>query len=315
MIYTYGCSFTKWRWHTWSDWLGEYTDEPVTNLAWPGNSNQTILYQILSTDISDYDTVYVMLTAPNRTGMWYDPEFIKKNQIHGKLPKSNVGLPIGNMPDFGYYRHTPEYDPSLTEMYISNWHAIYQIQTVLDRTGCNYKMMFWQNPWHDVRPILKPKWELTWFNKRNKLSKEEHKIAKTILNIPGIKKLLNLIDWSRFNIDVDIDNPNSFNGLWDYQLSKIDLLQYQHLGDRHPCPIVAHDYLTEKILNIDPNTSIRNHALDVSRKSLSLDDGNIAFDSLIPLNNDYTTPLLLFEVNKKSEHLSKKKTTFLKYKR
>mgnify|MGYP003624740951 FL=1 len=42
MIYTYGCSFTKWRWSTWSDWLEKYTEQTVTNFAWPGNFNQLI---------------------------------------------------------------------------------------------------------------------------------------------------------------------------------------------------------------------------------------------------------------------------------
>jgi len=293
MIYTYGCSFTKWRWSTWSDWLEKYTRQPVTNFAWPGNFNQMMLYQILSTDITKDDTVYIMITHPNRTAHWYDEDFIEKHYIKGQIPESATGLPVANTQNFGFYRHVPDQDPSLTEMYINNWHIIYQIQKVLDSTGCDYKMMLHQNPWHDSRPILKPKWECTWFNKPNTLSKKDYKIAKSIMAIPAIKKLLSLIDWSKFNFeDFDVNDPNSFYGLQDYQLERMDLLEYQHSVDRHPAPIVAHDYLTKHILGIEPDLSIQASALDESRSSLEFVGEPLDFNSLIPPNNDYTTRLL-----------------------
>ncbi len=290
MIYTYGCSFTKWRWPTWSDWLENYTNKKVTNFAWPGNSNQTILYQILSTNITEHDTVYIMLSANNRTGQWYDPEFIENQKLQDQLPA--VVLPIANTPNFGYYRHTTNWTPSLTEMYISNWHTIYQIQTVLDRTGCNYKMMFWQNPWHDVRPVLKPKWQLTWFDKGSNLSKKEITLAKNVLDIPSIKRLLTLIDWTKFNIKVDIDDPSSFTGLWNYQTERVDLLEYQHPVDRHPSPILHHDFLVDHILDIEPDLAIRNKALDQSKSSLLMIGEYPDFNSLLPPKNDYTRKLI-----------------------
>jgi hypothetical protein len=252
MIYTLGCSFTKWFWHTWGDWLEEYSTEPVTNLAWPGLSNEVIYWELMSrkNQITKDDTVMVMLTGSNRISIWYDDEWIENNDCRGFFPDNKNLLEFGQTPWRGMYRLHPDRDVSVTHMIVDNFNIIYQIQQLLQDIGCKYRMMFWQNPWYDVRPKVEPTWTFVW-NLKQQLSKQEQQLAKEILQLTPMKNLIKSIDWTAFYLaPTDSLDPSTYTGMWEYknqkQLNK-DYMQYVH-EDPHPDAVIHHDFLVEVLL-------------------------------------------------------------------
>jgi len=273
MIYTFGCSFTKWFWPTWSDWLQEYQNTTVINLAWPGFSNETIYWELLSrkNDISSDDTIYIMLTGSNRERVWYDNEWIEKNDCRGFFPRNDGKLECSNIPWVGLYRTHPLHENSLTHLIISNFNLILQIQLILDKIGCNYHMMFWQNPWYDVRPIIKPIWKAIWHNKLSLTSKETH-TSKQLLELSAMQSLLLEINWDKFifntNNTFDVSNPSTYDGLWEYNADILkknkNLGKYCHKTDHHPSTLIHHNYVCDVLLSTEKN--LYQKAIDLASK-------------------------------------------------
>jgi len=283
MTYTFGCSFTKWFWPTWADWLQYHSNDAVVNLGWIGIANETIYWELLSRSkqITKEDTVYVMFTGNNRTCAWVDSEWINKNDCKGFYPRQDGKLECSNNKWQGLYR-TPT-EPSLTEMIISNFNLILQIQVVLEKIGCNYTMMFWQNPWHDTRPITSPVWRATWNNVSSLTSKSINN-AKEITKITAVNNLLSSINWKKFVglTNFKINNFNSYTGLWEYNLKNLKKnLDYIHISDSHPNTVIHYGFLTDVILRT--NNTYYDYAI---KKALELKTCNVEFEYsfLIPDN-------------------------------
>ena len=285
MIYTLGCSFTKWFWPTWADWLQEYQG-PVTNLAWPGASNETMYWELLnrSDTITTHDQVYIMLTGNNRASTWYDKEWIEHNDVMGFFPNQDGQLEFGVDKWRGMYRLHPDHDVSLTEMIINNFNVIFQMQNLLENIGCNYKFVFWQNPWFDIRPVIKPNWQYSWPSK-NTLTTVEFNTAQSILKILPVRKLLCLIKWQNFYLSPsNVFDPLTYSGMWEYRNKKLknpEHVKYAHT-DPHPDSLIQHDFLTEIMLNKVDNKIRENakrcalnsllHDIDFSKHALITDN-------------------------------------------
>ena len=56
-LFTFGCSFTKWSWPTWNDYIGLSFDE-YYNFALGGADNKNILYKFLQADKKYKFTIY-----------------------------------------------------------------------------------------------------------------------------------------------------------------------------------------------------------------------------------------------------------------
>lgn len=285
MTYTFGCSFTKWFWPTWADWLQYHTNDQVINLGWIGIANETIYWELMarSSKIKKNDTVFIMLTGNNRTCAWLDEDWINTTDCKGFFPRQDGKLECSDNKWQGLYR-TPN-EPSLTEMIISNFNLILQMQNVLDKIGCTYTMMFWQNPWHDTRPITTPVWKSTW-NNVSKLTNKNIKNAKEISNIPAVKNMLNMINWESFCglTNFSIDNFNSYTGLWEYNLKHLKQnLKYTHKSDPHPDTVTHYKFLTEVILNV--NATYLELAVD-NAEQLNSCDVSYEYSFLIPDNLD-----------------------------
>lgn len=250
MIYTLGCSFTKWHWPTWSDWLAVYAQEPVTNWAYPGLTNSAIYYKLLDSmeSITAHDTVYIMWTGNNRSCLWYDADWVEQHDCHGFFPDRELWF--GSKTYTGLYKTHPDYLPSLTHMIIDNLAIIFNTQLLLDRLGCRYHMMFWQNPWLDTRETYKPSFDISW-NKKQHISQSEIDQARSIMSLGPVASLLENLDWSKFVQKPDrLDQPAQYTGLWEYLLSSPELIMLNHVRDRHPNTAAHHDWLTEKILQV-----------------------------------------------------------------
>ena len=255
MIYTFGCSTTKWVWPTWADWLSAYGHE-VTNLAYRGYSNQNIYWAIMDRiqTFTPEDHIIIIWTQNHRINLWYDQTWIHEKDCLGFFPDTEGKLwYTQDDPYLGMYRTHPDYQTSFTHMVIDQFQPILQTQLLLDRIGCKYTMLFAINPWSDCRPVFKPQYKIQNWDNRQGLTKEETAHAKKIININPIRNLLGEINWDKF-IDAPGDplNPKDYTGLCEYFFTKKEFVILKHSVDHHPNPLAHHDYLLEKILKQDP---------------------------------------------------------------
>lgn len=256
MIYTLGCSMTKWYWPTWADWLTVY-GHTVTNLANKGYGNQKIYWTLvdLSDKLTVNDTVNVMWAENHRLDLWYDLDWINENDVLGFFPDTSGKLwYTKNTPYLGLYRTHPEFYTSFSNMIISTLQIIFQTQLLLDRVGCNYVMHSSKNLWCDGRPLFLEKYQTTYQHKHG-ISKEEMEIASNIMSLQPVQKLINLIDWSKFlcNISNPFDAKQS-KGIWEYYINNKEYVLLKHATDHHPNTLAHHDYALEVVLRQDPKT-------------------------------------------------------------
>lgn len=73
-LYGFGCSYTKYHWKTWFDYLSEMTGIRSVNLAATGNSNEIIHESIfLQEETCDPEGIFlIMWTHPCRTSIYVD---------------------------------------------------------------------------------------------------------------------------------------------------------------------------------------------------------------------------------------------------
>lgn len=269
MIYTLGDSFTKFHWPTWSDWLSEYVNEPVTNLAYIGYHNQLIYNQILTlTDkLTPADTVYVMWNGGSQPWSWYDQEWVDANDRRGFFPKPNGDLHFSTKPWQGMWNTHPDCMPSFTEMMVNDFDVFFKTQMLLDHVGCNYFFMFGKNPWLDVRATFKPTYQRNW--NRGLIGKEEIKRGQDILELAPMKCMIGLIDWRRFiNAPIDPANPGTYTGLWEYMLANKEEFVLNHDTDHHPNTLIHHNWTVEHVLGVEPTH--KQKALDLAYQYQSI---------------------------------------------
>jgi len=252
MIYTLGDSFTKWHWSTWSDWLSVYLGQPVTNWAYPGNTNELIYYTLLehADQLTAADTVYIMWTGNNRVSEWYDADQVSTQDIAGFFPDTQGKLWHSSDQEYqGFYKTHPARMPSLTHMMISNFEIMLRTQWLLQSTGCEYHMMFWQNPWADTRETFKPNYMAKWHLNPGSLSDLESQQARQIMRIPVVHKLLRQINWSKYYYAPhDLTCPDQYQGLWEFMLQVPELVLLNHVRDHHPNTLAHHDWVSRVML-------------------------------------------------------------------
>lgn len=270
MIYTLGDSFTKWWWPTWSDWLGKYTNQPIANLAYPGFTNTLMYYQLLALkqNLSSQDTVYIMWTGSNRVCEWYDQEYIEQEQCKGFFPPTQGQLWFSKQPWQGLYKTHPNHLPSITNMIIDNFDIMLKTQWLLDSIGCDYYMMFWQNPWLDTRETFVPTYKGSWDSKNN-ITKVELDRAHQLLQLEPLQAIIKSLNWNRFvNAPVDISDPEHYQGLWEFTLDDRTLVTLNHTSDPHPNALAHHDWTVRYLVQGT------NHHRDLAHQ-LALDTQNI----------------------------------------
>lgn len=279
MIYIFGCSMCKWHWPTWVDWLSAYGHQ-VKNLAYTGYGSQNLYWTLLENidDITPNDRVIMLWPHNHRIMQWYDKAWIADRDVWGFFPNEEGKLwYTEDEPWLGLYRTHPDYQQSLTQGIIDNLNIPYLAQVLLEQKGIQYTMGYTQNMWLDVRPGYQPTYKLIWPD-RNKINKQELKLANDIMSLEPIKKLMSKINWENF---IDVGDPykaGEYSGIWEYVLSKKEFIIYKHDTDQHPCPLAHHDYALEKILKIDPMSgSLRDTAIRISEDCISMEIPNMDF--------------------------------------
>jgi hypothetical protein len=273
MIYTLGCSFTKWHWPTWSDWLEVYSNQPVTNWGYPGFTNELIYQTLLANidNIKSTDHVYIMWTGNNRSCNWYDQEWVDQHQCRDFFPEPADSLWLGSgQPWQGLYKTHPDQLPSLTHMIVNNFNIMFNTQLLLKNIGCKYTMMFWQNPWLDTRETFKPSFSMSW-NLKQHITSAEVKLAKNIMSMPTVTTILKHLDWSHFvDAPADVLNPAQYQGMWEFGLSRPEFLDCNHHSDHHPNTFTHHEWLTNKMLVGNSQHESQAHDLALTAKALDI---------------------------------------------
>ena len=128
-FFSFGCSFTRWCWPTWNDYIGLNFDE-YHNCGMAGSDNKHILYTLLEVDkkykFTSDDTIMIMFTSFNRMS-YVDKDF----SIHniGDLVDDNLKLhPIGKEYNFP----TAIYDSCI---------AIQSIKSILESKNIKYTFL------------------------------------------------------------------------------------------------------------------------------------------------------------------------------
>ena len=134
-FFSFGCSFTRWCWPTWSDYIGLNFDE-YYNYGCGGADNKNILYRLLQADkkykFTSDDTIMIMFTSFNRLS-YVDKDFTIHNI--GDLVDDNLKLhPIGK----NYNFETAIYD---------NYIAIQSAKSILESKNIKYELL--QSMKHD----------------------------------------------------------------------------------------------------------------------------------------------------------------------
>jgi hypothetical protein len=134
-FFSFGCSFTRWCWPTWSDYIGLNFDE-YYNYGCGGADNKNILYRLLHADkkykFTSDDTIMIMFTSFNRLS-YVDKDFTIHNI--GDLVDHNVKAhPIGK----NYNFETAIYD---------NYIAIQSAKSILESKNIKYELL--QSMKHD----------------------------------------------------------------------------------------------------------------------------------------------------------------------
>lgn len=254
MIYTFGCSMTKWYWPTWADWLQVY-DQPVTNLAFKGYGNSNFYWGIMDriNTFTPDDHIIVAWTQNHRLNVWYDRYWVDEKDVLGFFPDTNGRLWYSDKtPYTGLYRTHPEYQTSYTNMVVDNLQLMLSTQMLLEKVGCKYTMVTVNNPWWDGRPIYSPKFQTTWHDK-SRTEESDIEVANSITELAPIRNLLNQIDWSKYaNAPINPLNPKQYSGIWEYYIGNKEYVMLKHAYDHHPNTLAHHDFLLEVILKQDP---------------------------------------------------------------
>jgi hypothetical protein len=194
-----------------------------------------------------------MWAENHRLDLWYDRAWIDEKDVLGFFPDTKGKLWFtDNVPYLGLYRTHPDFYSSFSNMIIETLQLIFQTQLLLDRIGCNYVMHSSKNLWCDGRPLFLEKYQTTYQNKHG-ISEEELKIAFEIMSLAPVRKLINLIDWSKFlcNITDPFDAKQS-QGIWEYYINNKEYVLLKHETDHHPNSLAHHDYALEIVLGQDP---------------------------------------------------------------
>lgn len=273
MIYTLGCSQTKFYWPTWSDWLQVYAQQPVTNLGYTGYGHSNFYWTLLDKfhSLTADDQVVVMWSQNHRITQWYDQSWVKEKDIEGFFPGTEGHLwYTKTQPYTGMFRVHPEFMPSLSHMIVDLFQTILHTQMLLNNIGCKYQMLFNQNPWLDCRPVFEPEFKLNFAN-RLEITDHELKHAQQLLELMPVNNLLNLIDWSRFpDAPTDVMDPRSYKGIYEFGKQKKYLI-YAHDTDAHTTSLAHHDYVLQTVLQgNDVTAKHRNTAIDISKIAMTM---------------------------------------------
>ena len=230
LVHTIGCSFTKWIYPTWSDYIAKHYDAEVRNLGFSGTGNSIIKKKLYTIEKSDH--VFIMFSGRDRQVQGIDKDCINEN-INNYEINTSILHSIKSDTQHWFLNSIPlsafVNKKSVTKGVTSKFHDHYQMlediydcQNYLQAKGIDYNFSLWQGFYND-------------------LSKKRNFLLQRHMNHDDYMK--NSIYHTIFtSIDHDQFFQNIKKGLWEYMLDHKDLVEVQSTVDMHPSTLCHFDY-------------------------------------------------------------------------
>lgn len=208
-LFTFGCSFTRYKWPTWADIMAQEFDD-FENWGKPGMGNHFILYSLIECinrrKLTKFDTVAIMWTGVAREDYY----------------ANNHWLSGGNMFESPKYlnldRHQIEKFIDMNGLLIKNFSIIDAVKKILDSIGCKYYFLS-MTPLEGVYDLIgRIKEKLNLFNFFTSTDSQIKQLYSETLNIihKSVFEIIYNYNWNYNTIDYDveqfiIDNENQYN--------------------------------------------------------------------------------------------------------
>lgn len=147
MIITAGCSFTRYKWKCWPDFLRWFEPTKLVNLGSPGSSNETISRTVIDS-IFKYKVskVFIMWSGVNRYEIVEDIESNKieneKIQTYSKWNQSfEWNNFYGGHKNKEFHEYYQRHFLNERQNYVRTLERILYTQHMLDKHNIDYKMM------------------------------------------------------------------------------------------------------------------------------------------------------------------------------
>ena len=255
-VHTIGCSFTNWIYPTWSDYIAEYTNLEVVNLAKCGQGNDAIKYNLYTIDKSDH--VFIMFSGYDRYSIGFDNKWLK--QIINQKEKTYKIKKIIRKDLYQYFKcsspltgffpskYIDDYVFSIFHYYSNMLANIYDCQNYLELKNIDYTFSLWQGFYNDVVEI-------------RGINQAKNSI-QDFLNNKLFQTLYDSIKWNKFV------QPKE-KGLWEHMLTNKTLVEVQSTVDYHPSTLCHLSYFKKYIKPIlESKTECRNNIDILENKAL-----------------------------------------------
>lgn len=270
-LFTFGCSYTQWRWPTWADILGQEFEE-YQNWGREGAGNQFIFHSLIEANqrnkFTPNDTVIVMWSSPDREdrylrGSWYTYGPVFGNAHH---PQEWVK----HFSDDRWYAIRDLTCMAASKQLLDSWGVKYQFLSMMSfdvyATRAHEPVSDVVSMFDNVLKIIKPGFIDTIFNfdMHSKFSIEEYEFYAGS-------------DWPSYEKFMQGDNgskPEIIKEIQDFRKNYLVPFDYQNPNpehrDPHPRPKDHLEYL-ELILpeyNISNKTKewVHQYQLKVARR-------------------------------------------------
>lgn len=228
-IHTIGCSFTKWIYPTWADYIQKHYDVELHNLGYSASGNSIIKKKLYTVDKSDH--VIIMFSGHNRQVQGIDDQYIRNNITNAEI-KTNLLNDIRSdtrswfrslapMSAFINSKSVTKHRTSKFHDYCQMLEDIYDCQNYLQAKGIDYNFSMWQGFYNDLSEI-------------RGFDQKKFDDSKYMHN-PIYRKIFNSIDHGKFL-------QNIKKGLWEHMVDNKELVAVQSNVDMHPSTLCHFDY-------------------------------------------------------------------------
>jgi len=214
-ILTAGCSFTKYKWSCWPNFVKWFEpNNKILNLGASASSNETIARSVLNAVMqhNDIKKIYIMWSAPNRYELVLDN---KPNKEGATYATYNSDLEwyqcYGGHMEQEKHKFYEKYFLNQKQNNIRLLEKILMVQLFLEKKQIEYKMMCF------MESIIE--------HDKNKMS-------------PGQKKLYDQIDWNKFIF------YNITKGLKEFAEENYPN-EFFKPGDLHPLPLAHYKWVKD----------------------------------------------------------------------
>ena len=256
-LFTFGCSFTNYRWPTWADVMSQEFDE-YQNWGSQGAGNHFILYSLMEcmsrNNITKNDTVGIMWSTTNREDRYIKGKWRLNGSIYNDTQFNEI------VPNYVKYFSDPD------GYFLTSVSVIHAVKNILDSIGCNYyffittplneKDVYWPDLvqttidkkikllYEDTLSAIKPSVYEVIFN--NDWNSRNYNGNKRFCKSTVEKRwdLLKGPDWP--SVDTYIDKQWATYPKWLInELTRFDLIPYNIRIDLHPTPLEHFEYLSK----------------------------------------------------------------------